>query len=125
MYMQEQNWKLSGIVNGIDDKTWNPEYDEFLGSDGYMRYSHHNLLEGKSVNKRALQNELGLPDNPDVPLLGFIGRMDYQKGVDFIVGAKRCTYLLPSPYYYDSKIYAAPSSGTCGSHKVLAHFVER
>ena len=28
--------------------------------------------------------ELGLPENPDVPLLGFIGRLDYQKGVDII-----------------------------------------
>ncbi len=28
--------------------------------------------------------ELGLPVNPDVPLLGFIGRLDYQKGVDLI-----------------------------------------
>ena len=28
--------------------------------------------------------ELGLPERPDVPLLGFIGRLDYQKGVDLI-----------------------------------------
>jgi glycogen synthase len=84
--VQEQNWKLSGIVNGIDDKTWNPALDDFLTTDGYTRYSQENLLEGKAINKRALQRELGLPENPDVPLLGFVGRMDYQKGVDFIVG---------------------------------------
>lgn len=85
--VQEQNWKLSGIVNGIDNKTWNPKFDDFLTSDGYTQYSQENLLEGKAANKKALQNELGLPENPDVPMLGFIGRMDYQKGVDFIVGA--------------------------------------
>jgi glycosyltransferase involved in cell wall biosynthesis len=28
--------------------------------------------------------ELGLPERPDAPLLGFIGRLDYQKGVDLI-----------------------------------------
>ena len=28
--------------------------------------------------------ELGLPERADVPLLGFIGRLDYQKGVDLI-----------------------------------------
>ena len=28
--------------------------------------------------------ELGLPENPDAPMLGFIGRLDYQKGVDLI-----------------------------------------
>ena len=33
---------------------------------------------------RCLQQELGLPVNPDTPLLGFIGRLDYQKGVDLI-----------------------------------------
>ena len=32
----------------------------------------------------ALQKELGLPVDPDVPLFGFIGRLDYQKGVDLI-----------------------------------------
>lgn len=32
----------------------------------------------------ALQKELGLPVDPDAPLLGFIGRLDYQKGVDLI-----------------------------------------
>lgn len=32
----------------------------------------------------ALQRELGLPEDPDIPLLGFIGRLDYQKGVDLI-----------------------------------------
>jgi starch synthase len=42
------------------------------------------LIEGKRQNKRALQRELGLPEDPDIPMLGFIGRMDYQKGVDFI-----------------------------------------
>lgn len=49
-----------------------------------MQYDENNLMEGKRRNKAALQKELGLPQSPDVPLLGFIGRMDYQKGVDFI-----------------------------------------
>ena len=32
----------------------------------------------------ALQRELGLPVEPSAPLLGFIGRLDYQKGIDLI-----------------------------------------
>lgn len=82
--LQEQNWKLSGIVNGIDYNDWHPRSDEFLTSDGYTQYDIDNMLEGKRQNKIALQREMGLPENPDVPLLGFIGRMDYQKGVDLI-----------------------------------------
>jgi hypothetical protein len=40
--------------------------------------------QGKAACKAALQAELGLPVNPHAPLLGFIGRLDYQKGVDLI-----------------------------------------
>lgn len=82
--LQEQQWKLCGIVNGIDEREWNPEHDGCLTSDGYTRYTAATLLQGKAQNKAALQRELGLPERPDTPLLGFIGRMDYQKGVDLI-----------------------------------------
>jgi starch synthase len=84
MVLEEQSWKLCGIANGIDYDEWHPSHDGCLTSDGYTQYSEKNLIEGKRTNKAALQRELGLPENPDVPLLGFIGRMDYQKGVDFI-----------------------------------------
>ena len=82
--LSEQNWKLSGIANGIDYNDWHPERDPLLATDGYKNYKTKDVIEGKRHNKAALQRELGLPVNPDVPLLGFIGRMDYQKGVDFI-----------------------------------------
>ena len=82
--LQEQSWKLCGIANGIDYDDWHPARDPCIASDGYTQYDEHNLREGKRKCKAALQRELGLPENPDVPMLGFIGRMDYQKGVDFI-----------------------------------------
>lgn len=37
------------------------------------------MVEGKARCKAALQKELGLPVDPSIPLLGFIGRLDYQK----------------------------------------------
>ncbi|GFH30695.1 starch synthase, chloroplastic/amyloplastic [Haematococcus lacustris] len=73
----EAKWKLRGIVNGIDTQEWNP-------GDGYTNYSMADLVEGKRRCKMALQAELGLPVSPDIPMLGFIGRLDYQKGVDLI-----------------------------------------
>ena len=82
--LQEQSWKLTGIANGIDYDDWHPARDPCLTSDGYTQYDEANLIAGKRTNKAALQRELGLPEKPDVPMLGFIGRMDYQKGVDFI-----------------------------------------
>ncbi|GFH26876.1 starch synthase, chloroplastic/amyloplastic [Haematococcus lacustris] len=85
----EAKWKLRGIVNGIDTQEWNPVNDVHLqasraGGDGYTNYSMADLVEGKRRCKMALQAELGLPVSPDIPMLGFIGRLDYQKGVDLI-----------------------------------------
>ncbi|KAK1432867.1 hypothetical protein QVD17_09769 [Tagetes erecta] len=82
--INENDWKLKGIVNGIDTKDWNPEVDVHLTSDGYTNYSLNTLDTGKSQCKAALQKELGLPVRDDVPLIGFIGRLDVQKGVDLI-----------------------------------------
>ncbi|KAG0564735.1 hypothetical protein KC19_8G135300 [Ceratodon purpureus] len=82
--IRDHNWKLRGVVNGIDDKEWNPEQDVHLRSDGYTNYNNLTLDSGKAQCKAALQRELGLPVRADVPLLGFIGRLDHQKGVDII-----------------------------------------
>jgi len=47
--------------------------------DGYATYDMDGILQGKRACKMALQKELGLPVNADAPMLGFIGRLDYQK----------------------------------------------
>ncbi|PSC74906.1 granule-bound starch synthase chloroplastic amyloplastic isoform X1 [Micractinium conductrix] len=80
---QEHAWKLRGVVNGIDYSEWNPSSDPHLQSDGYVNYDT-DTLDKKRQCKMALQKELGLPVNADIPMLGFIGRLDYQKGVDLI-----------------------------------------
>ncbi len=85
--IRDHNWKLRGVVNGIDDIEWNPKLDPCLQSDGYSNYSLETLATGKPACKAALQQELGLPVRSEVPLLGFIGRLDNQKGVDWIAGA--------------------------------------
>ncbi|KAK8710149.1 hypothetical protein V6N13_145488 [Hibiscus sabdariffa] len=85
--INENDWKLRGIVNGIDTTDWNPKYDVHFKSDGYTNYSLETLKTGKPQCKAALQKELGLPVREDVPLLGFIGRLDQQKGVDLIAEA--------------------------------------
>ncbi|GMH26982.1 hypothetical protein Nepgr_028825 [Nepenthes gracilis] len=85
--INDNDWKLSGIVNGIDTKDWNPQHDVYLKSDTYTNYSLETLQPGKAQCKEALQKELGLPVRSDVPLIGFIGRLDDQKGVDLIAEA--------------------------------------
>lgn len=71
---------LSGIINGIDEKQWNPGTDKFI-KQKYNRRS----LEKKPVNKTDLQNELDLPNNSSVPLIGMISRLVEQKGLDIIL----------------------------------------
>ncbi|RAL51464.1 hypothetical protein DM860_010966 [Cuscuta australis] len=73
---------LSGITNGIDVNEWDPSSDKHIASP----YSVDDL-SGKAQCKAALQKELALPIRPDCPLVGFIGRLDFQKGVDLILSA--------------------------------------
>ncbi len=71
---------LTGILNGIDDKRWNPGTDNFL-KQKYNRRS----LNKKSINKTCLQKELSLPIDASVPLIGMIGRLVEQKGLNIIL----------------------------------------
>jgi starch synthase len=73
---------LTGILNGVDDKTWNPAKDAQLAAT----YSVDNL-SGKLKNKLALQKEFGLAVQPGTPVLGHVGRMVEQKGIDLIIDA--------------------------------------
>ncbi|XVF53388.1 hypothetical protein PTKIN_Ptkin05aG0095400 [Pterospermum kingtungense] len=70
---------LNGIANGIDVAEWDPSSDEHIA----FHYSAEDL-SGKVQCKTALQQELGIPIRPECPLIGFIGRLDYQKGIDLI-----------------------------------------
>lgn len=71
--------RLTGILNGIDDRTWNPEDDPELA----FHYGRDHL-KNKVRCKARLQRELGLDANAG-PLLGFIGRLVEQKGVDWLI----------------------------------------
>jgi len=71
--------RLHGILNGIDGRVWNPATDRLIA----RRYDA-SRLDAKRDNKRALQQRMGLPDTPDAPLFGFVGRLTEQKGVDLI-----------------------------------------
>lgn len=70
---------INGITNGVDVDDWSPSTDRYLAAT----YTAGDLA-GKAECKAALQRELGLPVRPEVPLIGFIGRLDYQKGPDIV-----------------------------------------
>ncbi|HEC07626.1 MAG TPA: glycosyltransferase, partial [Thiolapillus brandeum] len=83
--LRSNHHKLKGILNGIDQDIWNPATDSYLP----VHYSlKHRYLAGKRSNKQALLEQLGLflqDDQLDAPLLGFIGRLVEQKGVDLLL----------------------------------------
>ena len=74
--------RLVGVLNGIDQRIWNPATDTQITAP----YSAEKL-EGKRRCKAALQRSFGLPQRRRVPLFGMTGRLVQQKGLDLILGA--------------------------------------
>ncbi|MDL2315898.1 glycogen synthase GlgA [Desulfovibrio sp. OttesenSCG-928-A18] len=71
---------LHGVLNGADYVVWNPDDDPYLP----CRFSADDM-SGKRRCKKHLMAELGLdPELADRPLLGFIGRLRGQKGIDLL-----------------------------------------
>ncbi len=71
---------LTGILNGVDYREWNPKTDPYLPA----RYSAADL-SGKRVSKQQLLAEFGLPASAlEAPLIGIVSRFTQQKGADLI-----------------------------------------
>ena len=78
-------WKLTGITNGIDTDVFNPDTDPALPA----HYNADNFVDGKAACKAALQEEVGLPINPDTPLMVMVTRLAGHKGLDLLVHIAR------------------------------------
>ncbi|MBQ6480255.1 MAG: glycogen synthase GlgA [Anaerolineaceae bacterium] len=70
---------LHGVLNGIDIEDYNPVTDTRISKT----YSVDDLA-GKAECKKALQEELGLDVRPDIPIIGMVGRLSNQKGLDLV-----------------------------------------
>ena len=73
-------WKLTGITNGIDTNTFNPDADPALPA----HFNADTFPIGKAECKAQLQKEVGLPVNPDVPLMVMVTRLAGHKGLDLL-----------------------------------------
>jgi len=77
--LQRRKNNLSGIINGLDYSIWNPKTDRYL----FENYNGTSL-DSKRKNKGELQKLCGLREREDIPLVGFVGRLAEQKGIDLL-----------------------------------------
>ncbi|OUS15333.1 starch synthase [Gammaproteobacteria bacterium 50_400_T64] len=89
--LRHRRTDLSGILNGVDYKTWNPAKDPLI----HQRYKK-NALHKKSMNKnfwlethwsKSPKLNINKRRYKNQPLFGFIGRLCYQKGIDRLLAA--------------------------------------
>ncbi len=73
---------LTGILNGVDDSVWNPQLDPLIPFP-----FDADRIAGKAQCKAALQKELGLSLQSDLPLFGVVSRLTEQKGLHLVLAA--------------------------------------
>jgi starch synthase len=81
--LQARSKDLTGIINGIDPKLWDPSSPALLGGG----YGLDDVAAGKAANKQAVQRALGLSVDPTAPLFAIASRLSHQKGIDVALEA--------------------------------------
>lgn len=78
--LSQRRDRLVGILNGIDTQVWDPAVDP------YLEYNYDaDTLEQKAANKAGLQCDLGMVPQEGIPLVGLVGRLAEQKGLELIL----------------------------------------
>ena len=88
--MSQCDYKLSGVLNGIDMKLYDPYTDQRISAN----YSTADM-SGKAANKAALQHMMGLNEDPNVPILAIVSRLVSHKGLDLICAVLQDMMELP------------------------------
>jgi len=83
-FLRNRAESVYGILNGLDTASFDPQTDPTLAANFSAE-----TLSLRPLNKAALQERVGLPVLPDMPLFGMVTRMDVQKGVDIALKGLR------------------------------------
>jgi len=78
--LRELRSKLFGIVNGLDYTSYDPATDNLL----LENFDKDNIAK-RAENKKAVQKEFSLPEDPGICMLAMVGRLDHQKGIDLLI----------------------------------------
>ena len=81
--INQQSGKLQGILNGIDTQLYDPAANPGLACN----YTFKTLDKGKAACKQALQQAVGLQENPDVPIIACVSRLVGHKGFSLVTDA--------------------------------------
>jgi len=79
--LKKRNYKLQGILNGIDYNIWNPSIDKKIAKN----YTYE-TIENKKENKKELQKLFSLKINLNIPIIGIVSRLVNQKGIGELLG---------------------------------------
>ena len=77
--MRRCGYKLSGVLNGIDVKRYDPATDSHIAAN----YTAEDMA-GKQADKAELQKLMGLRQEPYVPIVGIVSRLVSHKGLDLV-----------------------------------------
>ncbi|OYY73368.1 MAG: starch synthase [Gammaproteobacteria bacterium 28-57-27] len=88
--LRQRHTDVVGMINGIDMEAWNPQKDAYLAAPFST-----DTLDDKALNKLALQTEMQLENDADALLIGMVGRMAEQKGLDVVLAAADRLMQLP------------------------------
>lgn len=131
--LRHRSKDVSGILNGIDEKYWNP------GTDNYLAHKYNRrTINNKVLNKTALQKELNLPVDENVPMVGIVSRLVSQKGLDIILQSLDKLLSMPVQLvvlgtgddYYEKQLsdwvkrFPDKMNVTIGYNEQLAHRIE-
>lgn len=100
---------VSGILNGIDTRVWDPAHDDLIAARFDVK-----RLRARDLNKSALQARLGLDIAPRALLYGVVSRLTGQKGIDLVLDA------LPSLLAQGAQL-ALLGSGDASLESALLH----
>lgn len=77
--LKSNEYKIKGILNGIDTESYDPSSDPAL-------FAHYDAdrLEGKAKDKESLQKMLNLPQEADIPVIAMVSRLVPHKGIDLV-----------------------------------------
>ena len=91
-HIRAHNYKLYGILNGVDYTQWNPKRDRYI-----VKNYDVDDMSGKIECKKDLQEIFNLPKSSK-PLIGFVGRLVQQKGIELIAQAMNDLLNLDAQY---------------------------